>query len=101
MISSSLSIKEFIDAIKDKEYFGLIYLADKEALEAWRQTHRSKGKLSGNQEQSKRYENSLKKFITYLRASIIPDGDDDADMVLFCPGYKRIIDELTVIRSES
>jgi hypothetical protein len=36
MISSSLSIKEFIDAIKDKEYFGLIYLADKEALEAWR-----------------------------------------------------------------
>jgi hypothetical protein len=44
MISKDYDLKSFVDAIDDRDYLEVMYLAEKEATEAERQYHRLSGR---------------------------------------------------------
>lgn len=70
MISSAYDIREFVDSIRQKPYCEVIYLAEREALNAWRASLKS-----GRQARAHRYEMILKEFVRYLRSDLeIPKG---------------------------
>lgn len=70
MISKSCDIKEFIEAIKDKDYLEAIYLADKEATEAERMKFRSRAATGAKNKGCPRYADKLKGFINFLRYGV-------------------------------
>jgi hypothetical protein len=70
MISQSCDIKEFIEAIKDKDYLEAIYLADKEATEAERLNFRSRTATAAKNEDSPCYADKLKGFINFMRYGV-------------------------------
>jgi vacuolar-type H+-ATPase subunit C/Vma6 len=70
MISQSCDIKEFIEAIKDKDYLDAIYLADKEATEAERLKFRSHAATAPKNKGCARYADKLKGFINFMRYGV-------------------------------
>ena len=68
MISRSCDIKEFIDAIKDKDYYEAIYLADKEATEAERLNF--KPRAAAIAKGCPRYADRLKSLIRFMRYGV-------------------------------
>lgn len=79
MISQSCNMKEFIEAIKDKDYLEAIYLADKEATEAERLKYRSRKSPAANTTGCPNYADSLKGFIYFMRHGIRRRGLDDQE----------------------
>jgi hypothetical protein len=72
MISQSCDIKEFIEAIKDKDYLEAIYLADKEATEAERMKFRPRAEAAVTKTKCcQRYANRLKGFINFVRYGVM------------------------------
>lgn len=69
MISSSYDIEEFVEAVRDREYAEVIFLADKEAVQAWRETYRRRRNAEGGIEEGTRYEKALKEFIRSLQSA--------------------------------
>ena len=68
MISQSCDIKEFIDAIKDKDYYEAIYLADKEATEAERLNF--KPRAAATAKGCTHYADRLKSLIRFMRYGV-------------------------------
>jgi hypothetical protein len=68
MISSSCSLKSFVEGIKHREYRDIIYLAEQEAVEAWRLAQRRIRKGSLDHQESMRYSETLKELIFLLIA---------------------------------
>ena len=77
MISRSCDIKEFIDAIKDKDYYEAIYLADKEATEAERLNFRPREATVAKG--CPRYADRLKSFIHFMRYGIRSRSIEDQE----------------------
>jgi methylphosphotriester-DNA--protein-cysteine methyltransferase len=80
MISPSCDIREFIEAVKDKEYFEVISLADKEALKAWRRSYRTGKRATDESASCKRYEGLLKEIARHIRSSVAPDWKSVAEL---------------------
>jgi hypothetical protein len=65
-------------------------MADKEALEAWRQAYHAKDKSIGNAKLCMQYESVLKQLITYLRSAAKPQRMTDANLELFHTVYQNL-----------
>jgi hypothetical protein len=68
MISQTCDMKEFIEAVKDKDYYEAIYLADKEATEAERLNFRPREATIAMG--CPRYADRLKGFIRFMRYGV-------------------------------
>ena len=90
MISSSHDIREFIRNIEDKDYFDMMYAAEQEATEAERQFYRSRKADDTLKEDSDRYVDMLKDFISFMRSSLKSKGAHDDEHRLFYRLYKRL-----------
>jgi hypothetical protein len=82
MISTSYNMKEFIEAVKDKNYFDVIYLTNHEATESERLSYRRREASSLNQNLSE-YVNTLKGLILFMRHGIKAKGVSSGDFDLF------------------
>ena len=83
MISKSYDIKEFIEAVKDKVYLDIIYMAHQEATEAERFFYRTRSSQNPESLESKKYADLLKDFISYLRYTVKPADIADENVRLF------------------
>ena len=70
MISPEYNFKHFVEATKEKNVYEVIYIANQEAIDAWRRSYRSPGSTDEDDEKSIDYQNKLKTFIYYLRSSV-------------------------------
>jgi hypothetical protein len=80
MISPSCNIQEFIEAVKDKDYFEVISFADKEALTAWRSSYRTGGRTADESASCKRYVELLKEIARHIKSSVAPDWKRVAEL---------------------
>jgi hypothetical protein len=83
MISTSFDLNQFIEAVRDKDYFDIIYFADREATEAERVSYRKRKSAALNQKDCKAYVNLLKGLILFMRHGIKAFGVSDTDLALF------------------
>lgn len=83
MISSNYNLTEFAEAVRDREVSEIIRLAEKEALEAWRVSYRTKQEAGSSQEAFAEYENSLKDLINFLRDAVKPSSPNARYLQLF------------------
>jgi hypothetical protein len=77
MISSSCDIKEFVEAVKNKDLSEMLVLADLEALSAWRMSRRHRKRPDPDQMPCNRYETLLKEFLRYARSGVFPKKSND------------------------
>jgi hypothetical protein len=82
MISTLCDIKEFIEAIRDKDYLEMIHLADREAFQVWRYSNRG-DQTEAYQRELRDYEMRLKEFVSFIRSSVIRRKDGDPNLQLF------------------
>jgi hypothetical protein len=82
MISENFDIREFISGLKNKDFFEMIYLLDKEATEAERQLYHPKNGMSERQICGAQYVSDLKNLIFYLRYGAKPRGLKEEDICL-------------------
>ena len=80
MISPSCNIQEFIEAVKDKDYFEVLSFADEEALRAWRSSYRTCGRTADESASCKRYEELLKEIARHVKSSVAPDWKRVAEL---------------------
>lgn len=91
MISPSYDIHEFIDAVEDKGYLEIIYLADQEATTAERLLYNPKTSQEAKREGSEIYANQLKSFLCFLRCDVKPHPTSmDSDYQLFWSVLERL-----------
>jgi hypothetical protein len=83
MISTSCDVKQFIEAVKGRNYFDIIYFADKEATEAERVFYQKRKSAGLNQKDFREYARLLKGFILFMRHGIKAIGVSDSDLELF------------------
>jgi hypothetical protein len=74
MISANCDTRELILHLKNKDFFEMIYLLDKEATEAERQLFNPKSKMSEKLICGPEYVCDLKDLIFYLRYGAKPRG---------------------------
>lgn len=79
MISPTFSFQRFAEAVKDKERFEIIQLAEKEATVAWSQTYRHNGIIDDAALKSQNYQNQLIGLIDYMRHHVTPQALDEQD----------------------
>ena len=72
MISANCDIREIISELRNKDFFEMIYLLDKEATEAERQLFNPKYEMSERQICGPEYVSDLKNLISYLRYGARP-----------------------------
>ena len=92
MVSPGCDFKLFVEELKCKEYPDIIYLAEQEALEAWRLAQRRIREGSMGHQESMRYCETLKELIFFLRYGIKPRESSREDLELFdvvCGGLRR------------
>jgi len=70
MISQSCDFDEFLEGVRDRDYFEVIYLADREATEAERLKYRSRAGRTVCSEACVDYADALKGFIRYMRYGV-------------------------------
>ena len=70
MISPEYNFKQFVEATKEKNAYEAIYIANQEAIDAWRRSYRSPGSTDEDDEKSIDYQNKLKTYIYHLRSSV-------------------------------
>ena len=85
MISSDYDFKLFVEAIREKGYYDVVYMAEQEATEAWRTSYRSKEKRDNGE--SSQYQQKLIGLIEYLRHGIKPRSLSDRDIEI-CRGIQ-------------
>lgn len=83
MISPSYKIIEFVDSILEKDYWDIIYLAEREATEAERHLYRPEFAKTAGQKGARHYVNVLKMLIFFLRNGVRPRGLGDQERELF------------------
>ena len=81
MISSDCDFEKFVRAIKGKNTYDIIYLAEKEAMLAWRQSYN--GQLKNDDKDSNRqYQAKLIGLIDFMRHGLKPSSLNDQDLRL-------------------
>ena len=83
MISQSFRFEDFVEAIQGKNDFDIIYMAEQEALHAWRSTHRSKELPENLMNKSKAYQEKLIGPIGFLRHGFCAKSVCGSDVELF------------------
>ncbi len=92
MISQACDLEQFIEAISDRDYLEVIYLADKEATEAERIKYRSKVPPSTPpREGCPHYADVLKGFIYFMRYGVKNPLISDRHVELFRPIREKIL----------
>ena len=81
MISSNCDFEKFVRAIRGKDCYEMILLAEKEATEAWRYSYRHASE-DGENATSRRYQDQLIGLIDFLRHGLRPGGFNDQDFQL-------------------
>jgi len=76
MISKECRILDFIDAIRGKDYYDAVRLADLEATEAERLLLRSSLDVQTGQRCGRTYAQTIKHLITYMRYGVPPPKQD-------------------------
>lgn len=92
MISPTLNFEEFVDSVMNKELLSVIYLAEQEAVEAWRLTNKKNGSTNKIIEKSYQYQSKLLNLIDYMRYKIKLKDCDQYDLSLFHKVYKSNLD---------
>ena len=92
MISSDCDFEKFVRAIKGKNTYDVIYLAEKEATLAWRQSYNDHLKKDGT-DASRRYQAKLIGLIDFMRHGLKPSSLNDQDLQL-CSQLQQTSDRL-------
>jgi hypothetical protein len=72
MISSKFDINDFLETQRDKDYFDIIFMADKEATKAERIALQSGYEIGERERSLKVYADDLKDLIIFLRSTVRP-----------------------------
>jgi hypothetical protein len=83
MISNSCNFNEFIQAVKDNEYFDILYKIDREATDAERCFYRAEVTTENREICGKQYASILKNFLFYMRYGIRLRAISDDQFQLF------------------
>jgi hypothetical protein len=83
MISPSYDFHQFVEAVKGMKFLDIIYHADQEATRAERFIMRNRRDVDGVGESCRRYADTLKDLIFYLRYVLMPHSLSDSDSSLF------------------
>jgi hypothetical protein len=81
MISSDCDFEQFVREISGKDYYDVIYLAEKEATQAWRRNYRNLSGTCGN-EASRKYQAKLIDLILFMRHGLKPKSFSEQDFQL-------------------
>ena len=84
MISGTFEIQDFVDKTLDTPFDDFIILSNQEATEAERYCLKNRGKENGHHDKVRRYANSIKALIRYVRYEMCTgrgvDGISRADL---------------------
>jgi hypothetical protein len=83
MISKECKFSDFAAAVRNKNYFEILHLADQEATEAERLLLRRRFDTVTRQRCGKEYAERIKQFIDYLRYEVKPRGKNAGDAEIF------------------
>ena len=83
MISKSCDLRGFLEAVRDKDYRDVLYLAEKEATEAERPSYQQKQEEELGKQAKTSYAKILKDFMFFMRYGVRPAGLTDSDFHLF------------------
>ena len=72
MISPEFNFKHFAEAVRGKDLYDIIYIAEREATEAWRRTYRQQNYIGDEEIRSQYYQEKLIGLIDYLRHGVKP-----------------------------
>lgn len=77
MVSDDFRFRQFAVIASGKEYHEIIYLAEQEALQAWRMAQPSKGLTETERSRCLVYQQELLGLISYLRHGLLPKDSDE------------------------
>jgi hypothetical protein len=83
MISSTFDFEQFADTVKEKDFFDVIYLAEQEAINAWRISNKKKLLNGFDSDLCRSYQSKLKGLIHFMRYGVKPNGLNKQDDQLF------------------
>jgi len=83
MISKECKFLDFVGAIRNKDYFEILQLADQEATAAERLFLRSRTDASIQRRCSREYAERIKQLIAYMRYEVKPGAHSTGDAVIF------------------
>ena len=83
MISTDCDFEKFVREVKGKDYYEVIFLAEKEATQAWRRDYRNQSKNCKG-ETSREYQEKLIGLIGFMRHGMKPSVLSDQDLQLCC-----------------
>jgi hypothetical protein len=83
MISKDCNLADFAGALRDKDYYEVIRLADIEATAAERLGWKRRVDAARQRRCGKEYAELLKHFITYVRYGVLPRGLAPRDLEIF------------------
>lgn len=83
MEPASERLKQFVEAVKDKDYWEIIDFAAQEATQAERAFFQRKKSGHGDPRAMTRYATILKDLISFVRYGVKPPGVETADFRLF------------------
>ena len=76
-------ISEFIEEVRDKDYWDIMYPAEQEATEAWRRLYRPRMAAEARRKGGKDYAKLLESFMFYLRYDAKQKVVNDETFLLF------------------
>jgi hypothetical protein len=83
MISKECKLSDFVGAVRNKDYFEILHLADQEATEAERLLLRPKNVKGGRQRCGREYAERIKQLIDYMRYEVKPRPRHARDAEIF------------------
>jgi hypothetical protein len=89
MISTNFDFEQFADNVKEKDFFDVIYLAEQEAIKAWRISNKKKLLDGFDSDLCSSYQSKLKGLIHFMRYGVKPNGLNEQDDQLFNFLYHR------------
>jgi hypothetical protein len=90
MISSSCDFKEFAETIMDDDRINILYMAEREATDAERQSYRIKTSRTDREKCGKQYADTLKCFLSFMRYGIKSASVSDDDYKLFQAIHRQV-----------
>jgi hypothetical protein len=83
MISKDCKFADFVGAVRSKNYFEILEIADQEATDAERIFLRSRSGKAAGTRCGKEYAERIKQFIDYLRFEVKPRARSVQDAAIF------------------
>ena len=83
MISTNFDFEQFADTVKEKDFFDVIYLAEQEAIKAWRISTKKKLQNGFDSDLCRSYQSKLKGLIHFMRYGVKPNGLNKQDDQIF------------------